>query len=272
MDRVRREILGRFGTTTVLATSVAAGLLRPSALLAAWHGRAFDARRLTDALRASGIATPPEAGDIVVEAPELSENAAFVALEATSRIQGTEAILVFAEKNAWPHIARFNFSDEALPTLAMRLRLAESSLIHVVVRAGGTYYMAAKHVTVTAGGCTQEEAAASASEPMFKPQRTRIRARLRGDVADVLVLIRHPMENGLRKLGEQQIIPEHFIRELSVQLNGSTRIEAELGRGVSANPLFKFQVKHARPNDRVLVRWRDNQNLQRIDEARVIPA
>ena len=54
------------------------------------------------------------------------------------------------------------------------------------------------------------------SEPM------KIRAIVKGDVADVRVLIAHPMETGQRKNGKGELVPLHFIQSLVVTHNGKT--------------------------------------------------
>ena len=54
------------------------------------------------------------------------------------------------------------------------------------------------------------------AEPM------RIRATMAGDVADVKVLMNHPMETGLRKDAKTgQLVPAHFITEVSATINGA---------------------------------------------------
>ncbi|HEV8260713.1 MAG TPA: thiosulfate oxidation carrier complex protein SoxZ, partial [Burkholderiales bacterium] len=51
----------------------------------------------------------------------------------------------------------------------------------------------------------------------------KIRAQLQGDVADVKILIFHPMETGLRKDGVTgQPVPMHFIQTLTATHNGRT--------------------------------------------------
>jgi len=272
MDERRREILGRIGATTLFGTTLGAGLLAPAAALAAWNGQAFDARSLPEALKASGVAAPVNSREIEIKAPELSENAAFVPVEVTSGIAATEAILVFVEKNPWPYIARFAFSNGALPRLAMRLRLAESSRVQVVVPAGGKLFTATRTVSVTVGGCSQTDAVAAAPAPLSKPEATKIRVRLRDGVAEVRILMRHPMENGLRKTSDGRTVPEHFIRDVDVLVNGRPAIEAEFGRSVSADPLLTFWVKDVKANARVVVRWRDSKGLERMDETGVVPA
>jgi sulfur-oxidizing protein SoxZ len=87
----------------------------------------------------------------------------------------------------------------------------------------------------------------------------KIRAQLRGDVADVKVLIFHPMETGLRKdevTGQQ--VPMHFIQTLTATHNGRTVLEAQLSQAVSKNPFLNFRVRGAKPGDKIMVGWVDN--------------
>jgi len=59
------------------------------------------------------------------------------------------------------------------------------------------------------------------AEPM------RIRATMAGDVADVKVLMNHPMETGLRKDAKTgQLVPAHFITEVTATINGAPVLAA----------------------------------------------
>ena len=87
----------------------------------------------------------------------------------------------------------------------------------------------------------------------------KIRARLQGDVADVKVLMFHPMETGLRKdpiTGE--VIPLHFIQHVIASHNGMTVLDAQWSRAVSKNPFVNFRIRGAKPGDKVTVIWEDN--------------
>jgi sulfur-oxidizing protein SoxZ len=90
------------------------------------------------------------------------------------------------------------------------------------------------------------------AEPM------KMRATLKGDVADVRVLMSHPMETGQRKDGSGKVIPLHFIQEVAVKLNGKTVIEGQISQAVSRNPVFSFRVKGAKAGDKLEVTWLDN--------------
>ncbi|HSG34417.1 MAG TPA: thiosulfate oxidation carrier complex protein SoxZ [Sphingomonadaceae bacterium] len=97
----------------------------------------------------------------------------------------------------------------------------------------------------------------------------KIRATLKGDVADVRVLMGHPMETGLRKDGAGKIIPLHFIQEVTVKLNGKTVIEGQISQAISRNPVFSFRVKGAKIGDKVEISWLDNTGEKNQTEAAI---
>ena len=86
----------------------------------------------------------------------------------------------------------------------------------------------------------------------------KIRAVLKGDTVDVRVLMNHPMETGQRKDGGGNVIPLHFIQEITVRLNGKTVIESQTSQAVSRNPVFSFRVKGAKAGDKLQISWLDN--------------
>jgi len=90
------------------------------------------------------------------------------------------------------------------------------------------------------------------AEPM------KIRATLQGDVADVRVLMAHPMETGQRKDAAGKLVPLHFIQTITVQLNGRTVVDCQISQGVSRNPVFSFRIKGGARGDKITVAWQDN--------------
>jgi sulfur-oxidizing protein SoxZ len=87
----------------------------------------------------------------------------------------------------------------------------------------------------------------------------KIRAQMKGDVADVKILIFHPMETGLRKDEVTgQPVTMHFIQTLTATHNGRTVLEAQLSQAVSKNPFLNFRVRGAKPGDKIMVGWVDN--------------
>jgi len=100
------------------------------------------------------------------------------------------------------------------------------------------------------------------------PDPMKIRATLQGDVADVRVLMAHPMETGQRKQGDK-LVPLHFIQSITAQLNGRTVFSADISQSISRNPVFAFKVKGAKAGDRIVITWKDNKGETRTDETTV---
>jgi len=96
----------------------------------------------------------------------------------------------------------------------------------------------------------------------------KIRATLQGDVADVRVLMAHPMETGQRKQGGKAV-PLHFIQSITAQLNGKTVFSADISQAISRNPVFAFKVKGAKAGDKIVITWKDNKGETRTDETTV---
>lgn len=97
----------------------------------------------------------------------------------------------------------------------------------------------------------------------------RIRVTLQGDVADVRILMRHPMETGTRKDAKGEIIPLHFIQSVLVTHNGRTVLDAQWSQAVSRDPFLGLKIKGAKVGDRISVTWTDNKGDKRTDEATI---
>jgi sulfur-oxidizing protein SoxZ len=97
----------------------------------------------------------------------------------------------------------------------------------------------------------------------------KIRATLQGDVADVRVLMAHPMETGQRKDSSGNVVPLHFIQTITAQLNGRTVFAADVSQAISRNPVFAFKVKGAKAGDKLAITWTDNKGDKRSDEVAI---
>ncbi len=153
MNALRRNVLKGATGAGAVAVAVAAGLITPARVLAATPRSAFEAKGMADTMKAMGLSAPADSRDIAIKAPDIAENGAVVPVEVTSRIAGTSAIAILAEKNVSPLIADFNFSGGAQGFISTRIKMASTSLVRAVVTAGGKTYTAAKEVKVTIGGC-----------------------------------------------------------------------------------------------------------------------
>lgn len=97
----------------------------------------------------------------------------------------------------------------------------------------------------------------------------KIRATLKGDVAEIRILMSHAMETGQRKDAAGATVPPHFIQSMTITVGGKQVIDGQIGTAVSRNPVFGFKMKGAKAGDKVVVNWVDNKGDKRTDEAAV---
>lgn len=86
----------------------------------------------------------------------------------------------------------------------------------------------------------------------------KMRGKVVDGVAEIKVLMEHPMETGTRRDEAGAVIPAHFIEQVICEHNGNVVLTAEWGTSVSKNPYFAFQVNQAKAGDTIKVSWTDN--------------
>ncbi len=237
-----------------LAGCAASLLMLPlSVMAAAWNKIAFDATMLEEAQTGLGVSNEVPSKEIVIVAPDRAENGAIVQVEVTSKIPDTTGIAIFAEKNPTALIGNFVFNNGAEGKIVTRIKMAETSDIKVVVQAGGKYYSASKLVQVMENGCG---GGGSANEKFDTSMK--MRARLKADVAEVKVIIIHPMHTGHAKDDFGQLIPADFIQLADISLNDKPVLQMQWGTGIAKNPYLTFYLKGARDGDKVSLTWHDN--------------
>ena len=97
----------------------------------------------------------------------------------------------------------------------------------------------------------------------------KIRATVKGDIADVRVLMVHPMETGQRKDTGGNLVPVHFIQEVQVRVNGKLALEGQISQAVSRNPVFSFRLKGVKAGDKLEIAWLDNRGERSRSEAAI---
>ncbi len=120
---------------------------------ALWNKTAFEAVKINDATRSLNISAEIPTQDIVIVAPDRAENGAIVQVEVQSNIENTEAIAILVEHNPTPLIANFMFSNGAEPFVITRIKMAETSDLKIIVKAGTQYFTRSKNITVLENGC-----------------------------------------------------------------------------------------------------------------------
>ena len=92
---------------------------------------------------------------------------------------------------------------------------------------------------------------------MGKP--IKIRAKVKGEIAEVKALMPHDMESGLRRDPEtNELVPAHYITDVVAEHNGEVVLTAYWGTAVSKNPYVAFSFSGAAAGDKIVVRWTDN--------------
>ncbi|GAB1716992.1 MAG: sulfur compound chelating protein SoxZ [Nitrobacter sp.] len=86
----------------------------------------------------------------------------------------------------------------------------------------------------------------------------RIRARSSGDTTEVQALIQHPMDSGFAKNSAGELIPPHFIQQLTFEHGGKQVFIADWGPAVSKDPYVKFSFKGGKKGDDLKISWVDN--------------
>jgi sulfur-oxidizing protein SoxY len=152
MTLPRRRFLGNIAG--LVAALVAAGWLSPRQALAAdWNRAAFAVKSLDElvSLLGGGPATMSDA--IAFDAPDIAENGAVVPIGIASSAPDTESIALLVENNPNVLAAIFAIPQGTLPQLQTRVKMAQTSNVYALVKAGGRNLIAVKEIKVTLGGC-----------------------------------------------------------------------------------------------------------------------
>jgi len=89
----------------------------------------------------------------------------------------------------------------------------------------------------------------------------KIRAKAKKGVTTVKALMSHPMETGMRKDKKTgEVIPAHFIQEVTAEWNGKTVMTAYWGGAVSKNPYLSFKFNGGAKDEELTLSWKDNQD------------
>lgn len=91
-------------------------------------------------------------GKVKLKAPDIAENGAVVPLHISSKLAG-KTVSVFQDANPESLVAVFTVPDNGIIDYKMRIKLAKTGTVTVVVQDGSTLFSASKMVKVTAGGC-----------------------------------------------------------------------------------------------------------------------
>ncbi len=99
----------------------------------------------------------------------------------------------------------------------------------------------------------------------------KIRTKRLDGKTQIRILIAHPMENGRNKDKQTgEVIPAHFIKELTVKHNDNFIISSDLGGSISKDPYFAFLLNGGAEGDKIQVSWEDNLGNTDTAEASIV--
>lgn len=95
-----------------------------------------------------------ESDRIQIDMVDLAEDGAIVPIKVHAKLPKVEQITLISEKNPVPLIATFKLGASIVEGyVSTRIKLAESTNVHALVKADGQYFRGKKFVVVTKGGC-----------------------------------------------------------------------------------------------------------------------
>lgn len=99
--------------------------------------------------------------------------------------------------------------------------------------------------------------------------KIKVRAKASNGVTEVKALMDHPMETGLRKNSKGELIPAHYIQEVSCMHGDNTVMTCHWGPAVSKNPYISFKFNGGAKGDKLVVSWKDNMGEEASQEAEI---
>jgi len=151
----RRTFLKGGIAASAATVAASAGLLAPTAVLAAWPKSAFESKDVKAAMSAIAGGDSPTTDTSIKfsKTPDIAENGAVVPVTVSTGMTGVESISIFAPNNPSPLLASFKLGEGALPYASTRIKLAKTGDVIALVKANGKLLMNKKQVKVTIGGC-----------------------------------------------------------------------------------------------------------------------
>ena len=100
--------------------------------------------------------------------------------------------------------------------------------------------------------------------------QTKMKIRWSGDKVEVLVLVNHPMEHGLRvDNASAKRVAAHYIESMRFTRNAQAVADVSLGPDIAQNPMTGIILDHVTPGDEIAVAWTDNRGQQGFARRRV---
>ena len=98
--------------------------------------------------------------------------------------------------------------------------------------------------------------------------KVKTKAKEKKGIVKAKMLIKHPMESGMRKDKEGKLIPIHHLKEVQVEYKGEVVFAGEFGTGVSKDPFVSFSFKGTK-GDTFTVSAVDNKGVTGNSEVKI---
>ena len=152
----RKEFFNRISASSVFVFDFGSLLPLPFRAGSKWNQDAFHSRHYEKDLESLyGSNVLEKTNNIKIQAPDVAENGASVPITVSTSIKGIETLSIFIENNPLPFIASYNLRQYAIPNFSVRVKIAKSSPIHVVVKSQGKLLSSSKKIHVSVGGCAE---------------------------------------------------------------------------------------------------------------------
>lgn len=230
-------------------------------------------RQIEAARAIVGDATPLASG-LELDLPLVSEDgsAVSIGIEAASPMSEADHVVevhVFAPKNPSPELLSVRLTPLAgRAAIGLRARLDGSQTVVALARtSGGVVRVAERSVQVTTSGCLARADTYETADVM--KARVRVPSRFAaGEPGEILTLINHPMETGLRAGPDGRTLPRRIIQRFAARLGDRPVVEARFYRSLAANPFLRFHLRPDAPGP-LRFRWEEDTGLAAEAEAAV---
>ena len=119
-----------------------------------WQQSWFEnGKSIKETFLALGAGEPSEDKRVVVKAPDTAENGAYVGISVESLIPNITALAFLVDKNPTVLAGYFETKKSGKLKFATKIKMAETSNLVALVKAGDQYFMNTRHVKVVLGGC-----------------------------------------------------------------------------------------------------------------------
>ena len=153
----RRTLLKKISGLSLYILTLLSFINVPKKGWAKWNQKAFQAKEFKNSLKAIYGSKSIEPSDqIKIEAPEIAENGLSVPVSVSSFIKKTENLSIFIEDNPLPLIANYHLKAGMIADFSVRVKVAKSTNIHVVIQSQEELFSNSKKIQVTLGGCAED--------------------------------------------------------------------------------------------------------------------